>query len=103
MEIEVAEPDVLEAELERFRPHLVVCSEACGTVCNGPLTWVTLYPGNSNLAEVTTVDGRATIIGIRFSDLLAIIEGTEFVRQSGWRDVPESCSLVGKAIEEENL
>ena len=103
LEIDVVEPNVLDVELERFHPHLVVCSQPCGALRSGVLTWVTLYPSNNNLAEVTTADGRATIVGIRFSDLLAIIEGTELVRRSGWKEFSEACNSAGKAIEKEDL
>ncbi len=82
VELSDVEPDVLDAEVERFRPHLVVCSGARAATQNGTLTWVTLYPDGENLAEIITAGGRATIVGIQFDHLLSVIDGTEFMRRS---------------------
>ncbi len=104
IEVSVVEPDVLDAEVERFHPHLVVCSRDCAAAQNGTLTWVTLYPGGENLAEVVTAGGRATIVGIGFGDLLSVIDGTEFARRSALGEAREAWESVVKAInEEENL
>lgn len=81
VELSDVEQDALDAEIERFHPHLVVCSRACAEPRNGTLTWVTLYPGSENLAEITTTSGRATIVGVQFDHLLSIIDGTEFLRK----------------------
>jgi hypothetical protein len=43
------------------------------------LTWVTLYPGGENLAEVVTAGGRATLVGIQFADFLSVVDGTELL------------------------
>ena len=103
VEFSDVEPDTLDAEVERFHPHLVVHSRDCMAARNGTLTWVRLYPDDENLAEVVTAGGRATIVGIQFRDLLSVVDGTEFVRRSAQEDGPEVLSSVGKAIEEENL
>lgn len=103
LEVNAVEPDALDAEVGRFHPHLVVCSRDCAGPKNGALTWVTLYPGGENLAEIVTAGGHATIVGIGFSDLLSICDGTEFVRRPTRGDGPQACSAVEKAIEEENL
>lgn len=81
VELSDVEQDALDAEIERFHPHLVVCSRACAEPRNGTLTWVTLYPSRKNLAEITTAGGRATIVGIQFDHLLSIIDGTELLRK----------------------
>ncbi len=103
VEISDVEPDVLDAEVERFHPHLVICSRACTEPRDGTLTWMALYPGRENLAEITTAGGRATIVGIQFDHLLSVIDGTEFMRRSAREHGPEACSSLEKAIEEENL
>ena len=103
LEVNAVEPDALDAEVGRFHPHLVVCSRDCAAAKNGTLTWVTLYPDGENLAEIVTIGGRAMIVGIRFCDLLSVVDGTEFVRRSSQEDGPEACDSVGKTIEKENL
>jgi hypothetical protein len=88
VQFRVVEPEALDAEVERFRPHLVVCSRKGGVPRNGTLTWVTLYPNDENLVEVCTAGGRATIVGIGFDDFLSVIDGTEFLRQSAAGERP---------------
>ncbi len=82
LEVNAVEPEALDTEVERFDPHLVVCSRKGEIPRNGPLTWVMLYPDEQNLAEVRTADGRATIVGIGFDDFLAVVDGTEFLHRS---------------------
>lgn len=82
LEVNVVEPEALDAEVQRFHPHLVVCSRKGDIAKNGTLTWVTLYPDDQNLAEVFTPGGRATIVGIGFEGLLSVIDGTELLRGS---------------------
>jgi hypothetical protein len=43
----------------------------------GPLSWVVLYPHEENRAEIFTAGEHATIAGVGFGDLLAIIDCTE--------------------------
>lgn len=90
MEINAVEPEALDAEVERFHPHLVVCSFRDDIARNGTLTWVTLYPDDQNLAEIFTPGGRATIVGFGFDDFLAVVDGTEFLRRSVVGGGPEA-------------
>ncbi len=90
LEVNAVEPEALDTEVERFHPHLVVCSRKGEIPRNGPLTWVTLYPDGQNLAEICTAGGRATIVGIGFDDLLSVVDGTEFLHRSTAGEGPEA-------------
>lgn len=86
LEVEIAEPGTLDAEVDRLRPHLVVCSRDRGTARDDRcLTWVRLYPDGENLAEIFTAGGRATIVGFGFGDFLSVVDGTGFLRRSAER------------------
>ncbi len=82
VEVHTIEPDGLVAEIERLRPHLVVCSWLSTAVPAGPLSWVVLYPHEENRAEVFTAGDHTTIAGVGFGDLLAIIDRTELLRRA---------------------
>jgi hypothetical protein len=94
LEVEIAEPGTLDAEVERLHPHLVVCSRDRGTARNDCLTWVRLYPNGENLAEIFTAGGRATIVGFGFGDLLSVVDGTGFLRRSAEGGGRERCGPV---------
>lgn len=79
VEVNAVDPEGLDAEIARLRPHLVVCSRPCVAVQDGALTWVVLYPHEENRAEVFTAGEHATITGVGFSDLLSIIDTTELL------------------------
>ena len=79
VETSTVEPDDLDAEIARLRPHLVVCSRPCVAAQDGTLTWVVLYPREENRAEVFTAGEHATITGVCFSDLLLILDSTELL------------------------
>ncbi len=82
VEFSTVESDELERGVERFCPHLVVCSRVCDAAQSGTLTWVILYPEDENRAEVIIAGKRITIAGIRFGDLLSVIDLTEFLCRS---------------------
>ena len=79
VEVNAIDPDGLDAEISRLRPHLVVCSRPCDAAQDCALTWVVLYPHEENRAEVFTAGERATITGVGFSDLLSIVDTTELL------------------------
>ena len=83
IEVRTVEPEGLEGELARLRPHLVVCSRPCDAEQDGALTWVVLYPDGEDRAEVITAGEHATVGGISFGDLLSIIDKTELLRSMG--------------------
>jgi hypothetical protein len=82
IEVNAVEPDGLETEIGRFRPHLVVCSRAFAAVQVGLLAWVTLYPDGENRAEIATSGKLVTIANVGFGDLLAILDETELLCRS---------------------
>jgi hypothetical protein len=82
VEIGTVEPDGLETEIGRLRPHLVVCSRAFAAAQDGLLTWVALYPDGENRAEVFTTGQLVTIANVGFGDLLAILDETELLCRS---------------------
>lgn len=82
VEVITIEPDGLDGEVERLHPHLVVCSCPCAAAQNGTLSWVMLYPDGENRAEIVIAGERATIAGVRFGDLLSIVDSTELLCQS---------------------
>jgi hypothetical protein len=82
VEVNIIEPNGLNGEVARLRPHLVVCSQPCDVAQNGAFTWVVLYPNGDNWAEVITLGERTTVAGITFGDLLSIIDSTELLCRS---------------------
>ena len=82
VEVSTIEPGGLDGEIERLHPHLVVCSCPCAAAQNGTLSWVMLYPDGDNRAEIVTAGERATVAGIRFGDLLSIVDSTELLCRS---------------------
>lgn len=81
VEVDAADPDALEDEIARLRPHLVVCSRGRVVVGEGVLTWVMLYPGGENRAEIVTAGGCAMLVGLKFDDFLSIVDGTELLHR----------------------
>ena len=79
IEVSEVEPDELEPAVKQLHPHLVVCSRASAVARDDVLTWVTLYPGGENLAEIVTAGGRAMLVGIQFDEFLSIVDGTELL------------------------
>ena len=73
----VAEPEELDAEVERLRPQLVVCSRATPTVEVTTLVWVELYPGHGSISTVSICGERSTVVGIELADLLSAIDRAE--------------------------
>lgn len=86
LDVGITEPGLLDAEVGRFRPHLVVCSRDRGAARDGALTWVKLYPEGKNVTEIFSAGGRATIVGFRFADFLSVVDGTAFLRESASRE-----------------
>jgi hypothetical protein len=78
-EVSTVEPHGLVAEIERLRPHLVVCSQLSVVMSSGPLAWVVLYPHGENRAEIVTAGERAMVAGIAFGDFLSIVDQTELL------------------------
>jgi hypothetical protein len=77
VEVNTVEPDVLDGEIARQHPHLIVCSRPCMAAQNGALAWVVLYPNGEDYAEVIIAGERTTVVGIAFGDFLSIVDSTE--------------------------
>jgi hypothetical protein len=73
----VCDPDKLNGEVERLRPHLVICSRTTPTVEAQSLSWVELYPEYSSVSVVSVGGERSTIAWIELADLLRVIDRTE--------------------------
>lgn len=84
VEVVVAEPEELDREVERVRPHLVICNQATAIVRGGGcLCWVVLYPDGEDRAEVGgagVVGGAARLLtGVGVADLLSVMDETELL------------------------
>jgi len=78
IEINAAEPEILDGEVARLRPHLVVCSRITGAV-QALWAWIMLYPDGEDRAEIFTAGERATVDNVEFSDLLSFIDRVELL------------------------
>jgi hypothetical protein len=84
VEVVVAEPEGLDREVQRVRPHLVICSQATAIVRGGGcLCWVVLYPDGEDRVEVGAagmVGGAARLLtGVGVADLLSVVDETELL------------------------
>ncbi len=82
-EVSAVEPDSLEREVERLRPHLVVCSRLTAAV-QSLLAWVVLYPDGENRALINIAGELVTLVDIEFGHLLSILDDAE---QLLWRSI----------------
>ena len=83
LEVALAHLRELEAELERFDPHLVICSRANTYDPGGRAAWVLLSDDPSEPSEVC-IDGRHR--GLQnpgLGEVLEIIDETEGMVRSG--------------------
>ncbi len=81
VEVYVVEPDDLDHEVARFRPHLVICSQLTASV-QSLLAWIMLYPNGENRAVISTAGEHTTVANVVFDHLLSIIDKTELLYQS---------------------
>jgi hypothetical protein len=73
-EIILVEPIDIDAEVERRRPHLVVCSRLSPVVRRWALAWVVLYPDAANLALVSVAGQERSVPAVEVDDLLAVFD-----------------------------
>lgn len=83
IEVSTVEPDELEKALKNLRPHLVLCSQDSGAPPENPCTWVKLYPEGENRAEIYMPQKHVEVVGIRFGELLSIVDCTRLICRSG--------------------
>ena len=83
VEVFPTEPEELEREAMRVRPHLILCSrkvEDSLARTGDLLAWMVLYPDGQDRAEVGgTASGRKTLLleGVALDDLLSVVDETE--------------------------
>jgi hypothetical protein len=78
IEVSAIEPDGLDGEVTRLRPHLVVCSKIVAAA-HTLLTWVMLYPDGENRAVINTAGEQVTVDNVELGDLLSTIDRTELL------------------------
>lgn len=78
VEIHCVEPEDLDGEIVRVRPHMVLCSRLTDAV-RSLLAWVLLYPDAENRAEISTAGERTTLINVDFDHLLSILDKIELL------------------------
>ena len=78
LEVRAIEPGVLEGEVARLRPHLVVCSRISAAV-HALLAWIMLYPDGENRAVINAAGEHVTVNDVGFGDILSIIDRTELL------------------------
>ncbi len=76
IEVSAIEPDGLDGEVARLRPHLVVCSRITAPV-HALLAWVMLYPDGENRAVLSIVGECTTVANVKLDDLLSVIDRME--------------------------
>ena len=76
-EVTAIEPERLEAEVERRRPHVVLCSRTTPAVRRFVPVWVELYREHDASVSHVSVHGvRSKVVGgMDLGDVLLIIDG----------------------------
>ena len=83
LEVEFAHLGELEAELERFEPHLVVCSRPNTLDPGGRAAWVLLSNEPDEPSEVCIHGRYRKLENPRLEEILAIIDETEELVREG--------------------
>ena len=81
IEVIVMEPEILDHELIRLNPDLVVCSRVTLAIRTQCSAWVELYPDGEPLAIVYTNGQSSTVNDIDLDGLLSIIDRAEKTRR----------------------
>ena len=77
-----AEPTDMDAELEDFDPHLIICSELTQAVEDCDRAWVLLYPEGKPLAVVCLDGEPVTVFNIEFDEILSIVDRVDLRAQA---------------------
>jgi hypothetical protein len=81
--VRVVEPGQLEETLERYQPHLLICSQLTPSVERLPLAWLVLYREGTSHAELR-LDGQwMTTSQVQLDDLLALVDRTALLVRGG--------------------
>jgi len=74
--VRVGDPELLEDQIERWQPRLVVCSTLVEAARRYDATWLLLYPDGTRFA-VTGRNGREDMVSdFALDDLLALVDST---------------------------
>ncbi len=76
VEVSCVEPDELDHEILRLKPHMVICSRLTSMVEAAGIGWLVLYPGGENRAVVNILGQRTTIPDMQFTQLLQLVDQT---------------------------
>jgi hypothetical protein len=77
VEVHEAEPEVLDREVARLSPNIVVCSRATFSVRLRVPVWVELYP-ECEAHSVISIGGETTTVEeIQLSDILSLLDETQ--------------------------
>ena len=72
LEVFEAAPDVLDREVARLGPDLVICSHVTRTVEQRATNWVELYPECKFYSTFSVGGERRTLEEVQLSDLLSL-------------------------------
>jgi hypothetical protein len=75
-EVVVAKPEQLDEQVERLRPHVVICSRVSPTVRRIAHSWVELYPNHGELSYVSVGGEVSEVSGLDFEALLSVLHLT---------------------------
>src|SRR3954471_9295394 len=78
VEVRCVEPDELDREIARVRPHMVLCSRLTEAV-QSLLAWFLLYPDGENHAVINTAGETVTLADVEFGHLLSILDKAELL------------------------
>ncbi len=76
-EVVTVEPDLLDAEVDRFGPDLVVSDHVTIRVETQVRSWVELYKGGGSWSVVCVDGRRCKIDGPNLEELLSIVDHVE--------------------------
>jgi len=72
VEVFEADPEALDGEVARLRPHLVICSRLTSLVREMVPNWVELYPDRESFSTLCIGGERMAMEDIQLSDLLSL-------------------------------
>lgn len=79
--VSTSEPDEIDGEVARLKPHLVVCSRLTEAVRAGAPAWVMLYPDGERRVEVSIGGDQTTLPDLEFDRLLSLAEAAACLAQ----------------------
>src|SRR5919112_5991807 len=77
VEVEISSLEALGESIERFDPHLVICSQPNTVDPGGRPAWVELPPDPERLAEICLDGERSEVINPALDELLSVVDETE--------------------------